>query len=243
MIKKKKKGRIVNGILLGTCILSAVAALLLGGETVKEGWEYDDLAKDAATQTADGIDWDALRSRNPDIAAWLRVDGTGIDLPVVSTRKGDPADFYLNHDFNRNLSFAGCPYLDARSTADGPHALVYGHHMGFTGQIFSPIFATYRQSEFDKIGEMSWFTPDKGRQTLKPIMAMSVDKKYQPIQTFSFSSAQEVRAWLSNMKKDATAVSSDCDEMIASATRAITLVTCSTMDTGGRARTLLVFAQ
>ena len=152
-------------------------------------------------------------------------------------------DFYLSHDFDRNPSFAGCPYLDARGTADGPHALVYGHHMGFTGQIFSPIFATYRQAEFDKIGEMYWFTPDKGRQVLKPIMAMSVDKKYQPIQTFDFTSAEEVRSWLSDMKKDATAVSNDCDATIASATRAITLVTCSSMDTGGRARTLLIFVQ
>ena len=154
MTKRKRISKIVNGILLGICILSAAAALLLGGETVKEGWEYDNLAKDAETQTADGIDWSMLRGRNQDIAAWLRVEGTAIDLPVVNTRKGDPADFYLSHDFDRNPSFAGCPYLDARGTAEGAHALVYGHHMGFTGQIFSPIFATYRQAEFDKIGEM-----------------------------------------------------------------------------------------
>ena len=39
MTKRKRISRIVNGMLLGICILSAVAALLLGGETVKEGWE------------------------------------------------------------------------------------------------------------------------------------------------------------------------------------------------------------
>ena len=69
MTKRKRISRIVNGILLGICILSAVAALLLGGETVKEGWEYDSLAKAAEGQTADGIDWSMLRSRNQDIAA------------------------------------------------------------------------------------------------------------------------------------------------------------------------------
>ena len=90
---------------------------------------------------------------------------------------------------------------------------------------------------------MYWYTPDKGRQALKPVMAMSVDKKYQPIQTFDFTSAEEVRSWLLDMKKNATAVSNDCDTTIASATRAITLVTCSSMDTGGRARTLLIFVQ
>ena len=45
----KRISKIVNWILLGICILSAAAALLLGGETVKEGWEYDNLAKDAET--------------------------------------------------------------------------------------------------------------------------------------------------------------------------------------------------
>ena len=99
MTKRKRISKIVNGILLCICILSAAAALLLGGETVKEGWEYDNLAKDAETQTADGIDWAMLRSRNQDIAAWLRVEGTAIDLPVVNTRKGDPADFYLNRNW------------------------------------------------------------------------------------------------------------------------------------------------
>ena len=93
MTKRQRLRRIVNAMLLGICILSAVAALLLGGETVKEGWEYDSLAKAAEGQTADGIDWSMLRSRNQDIAAWLRVEGTAIDLPVVNTRKGDPADF------------------------------------------------------------------------------------------------------------------------------------------------------
>ena len=87
MTKRKRISRIVNGMLLGICILSAVAALLLGGETVKEGWEYDSLAKAAEGQTADGIDWSMLRSRNQDIAAWLRVEGTAIDLPVVHVRE------------------------------------------------------------------------------------------------------------------------------------------------------------
>ena len=56
MTKRKRISRIVNGMLLVICILSAAAALLLGGETVKEGWECDSLAKDAEVQTADGID-------------------------------------------------------------------------------------------------------------------------------------------------------------------------------------------
>lgn len=64
MTKRKRISKIVNGMLLVICILSAAAALLLGGETVKEGWEYDSLAKDAEAQTADGIDWTMLRGRN-----------------------------------------------------------------------------------------------------------------------------------------------------------------------------------
>lgn len=68
-----------------------------------------------------------LLEQNSDLAGWIRIDGTGIDYPVMYT--GD--DFYLEHDFNRKPSPHGVPYIDKRCTIDplGTNTILYAHHM------------------------------------------------------------------------------------------------------------------
>lgn len=249
MAKHRRGRRILDALLLAVCVTCAAVACAIVAETMHEGDAYTSLPAQVVSEDTDPadnemtIDWESLREQNPDIAAWLSVDGTQIDYPVVGTREGDPDGYYLHHDFWRQPSFAGCLYLDGRCRADGSHALVYGHHMGYTGQMFSPIFDTYRQDEFDRVGDMSWTTPAKGTARLHPAFALSVDKTFGDIQTFGFAGATELRTWLAALAGQATARAANCDELCASATRAVTLVTCSSTIGGQRARTLLVFVQ
>lgn len=188
-----------------------------------------------------GIDWEALRARNPDISAWVSVDGTPIDYPVVSPREGDPQGFYLNHDFDRNWSFAGCPYLDPRGTAYGRHALVYGHHLNFDSEMFTYLRDAWRQEKFDTLGDMRWSTPAGGTVRLHPAFSLSVDKSFAGIQRFDLTDAAETRAWLADLSAQAGARAEGCDDLCEHATRAVTLVTCTGNFAGGRARTLTVF--
>ena len=55
--------------------------------------------------------------------------------------------------------FSGCPYLDPRCGADGRHALVYGHHLNFDGEMFTYLRDAWRQEKFDTLGDMRWSTP------------------------------------------------------------------------------------
>ena len=135
---------------------SPALAALIGWTIFHQDAVYRELSIDAEADAGDGIDWDGLRARNPDIAAWVSVEGTPVDFPVVSPREGDPKGFYLNHDFDRNWSFSGCPYLDPRCGADGRHALVYGHHLNFDGEMFTYLRDAWRQEKFDALGDMRW---------------------------------------------------------------------------------------
>lgn len=243
-MRKRKKGLgPVDWLLLAAFVAGLAVACALLLETGRETAAYTSLAGEVSGEdgAAATIDWDALRAQNPDVAAWVKVDGTPIDYPVASPRAGDADDFYLHHDLWRNYSLSGCPYLDARCDADGAHALVYGHHVGHTDQMFSPIYDAYGQARFNEIGSLTWSTPARGDVELKPAFAMSVDKSYGPIQTFDFADADDLRAWLSTLSAAASARSADCDELCAAATRAVTLVTCSSNRSGQRARTLVVF--
>ena len=83
----------------------------------------------------------ALNDEQPAVsyAAWLTVEGTPIDLPVSAVVDGMPSDFYLSHDLWGNRSALGCPYLDERCSEDGMHILVYGHRIGWTDEVFTPL--------------------------------------------------------------------------------------------------------
>lgn len=60
--------------------------------------------------------------------AWLTVDGTSIDYPIM---QGVTNEEYLNKDPEGKYSLAGSLFLDSRNKADftDPYSLIYGHHM------------------------------------------------------------------------------------------------------------------
>ena len=144
--RPRRKRKALDIILVAICASSLAAAALIGWTILHDGTVYSEISTEAGAAEGGGIDWEALRARNPDISAWVSVEGTPIDYPVVSPREGDPQGFYLNHDFDRNWSFAGCPYLDPRGTADGRHALVYGHHLNFDSEMPGAPCASTRHS-------------------------------------------------------------------------------------------------
>lgn len=69
----------------------------------------------------------ALHEQNPDMAGWIKIDGTPIDYPVMYTSD----DFYLAHGFDGTESKSGVPFIDARCSIDsfGTNTIIYGHHM------------------------------------------------------------------------------------------------------------------
>lgn len=175
--RQRRRIKPLDILLAAICAVSLTAAALIGWTIFHQDAVYRELSIDAEADADDGIDWDGLRARNPDIAAWVSVEGTPVDFPVVSPREGDPKGFYLNHDFDRNWSFSGCPYLDPRCGADGRHALVYGHHLNFDGEMFTYLRDAWRQEKFDALGDMRWSTPAEGTVSLHPAFSMSVDQE------------------------------------------------------------------
>ena len=60
--------------------------------------------------------------------AWLTIDGTSIDYPVM---QGIDNAEYINKDPYGQYSISGSIFLDCRNSPDftDPYSLVYGHHM------------------------------------------------------------------------------------------------------------------
>ena len=123
-------------------------------------------ATPAPEQTAKVLSqYQALYEQNPDLVGWLRIEGTGIDLPVVQT-PGDN-EYYLRRGFDKVYSLAGSLFLDENCRITSPSTanwLIYGHNMS-DGSMFGQLDkyaeeSFYREHptfEFDTLyEEMQW---------------------------------------------------------------------------------------
>lgn len=83
---------------------------------------------EAAGEEVSGPSFDELLAVNEDVRAWLTIDNTKIDYPVV---QGATNLDYINTDVYGNFALAGSIFLDSRNTPDmsDRYCLLYGHHM------------------------------------------------------------------------------------------------------------------
>lgn len=72
--------------------------------------------------------FEELRKINPDVVAWITLDGTKIDEPVV---QGKDNLEYLNKDVYGKYSLGGTVFLDTRCNKNfqDPYSILYGHYM------------------------------------------------------------------------------------------------------------------
>ena len=221
-------------------VLTMRAYAELGSSTTRQSHDAEDLGMDA-TVIASQIDWEELRRQNSDVVAWIRVEGTSIDLPVMAAPAQDPS-FYLAHDFWGNPSLEGTPYLDHRCDAHAPHRLVYGHHLTIGGQ-FSELQRVYLPERFATLGACHWTTPEAGEKVMVPLCCSTTDAWDQGIQHFSFDERLSLSTWLASVAAPCTARSNDWEDLSARAVSAITLVTCASDQAHDDARTVVTFVE
>lgn len=68
------------------------------------------------------------RQIGPEQVAWITIDGTGVDFPVMQSTDNIK---YLQTDPYGAFSMSGSIFLDCRNAADlsDPYSILYGHHM------------------------------------------------------------------------------------------------------------------
>ena len=134
-------------------ILLFLLLFLIGGYTMYDTILIYDLAggdelssfKPLVTDVENG-GWD-MSALSDDVVAWLTVDNTTIDYPVMQGRNNSE---YLNKDPFGEYSLAGSIFLDSRNAPDfsDPYSLIYGHHMEH-GKMFGALDAFLDKDYFD----------------------------------------------------------------------------------------------
>ena len=91
------------------------------------------------------VDFDELSERFPGIVAWIQLNGTLLDYPVMI---GNDNAFYLSHLPDGTYDRAGSVFLDYRNSIDftDRNSLIYGH-MSRVGEMFGAL-KEYRNQSF-----------------------------------------------------------------------------------------------
>jgi len=78
-----------------------------------------------------------LKSQNKDTVAYLKVNNTKIDYPVVQTNDNK---YYLTHNFNKKANSAGWVFADYHNKYNGKdkNLVIYGHSM-LNGSMFGTL--------------------------------------------------------------------------------------------------------
>lgn len=170
-----------------------------------------------------------LQRLNPDVCAWITVDGAGIDYPVV---QGKTNLQYLNRDVKGEFSLSGSIFLDCRNRRnfEDAYSLLYGHHMA--GDVmFGGLRHFLKKSFFQKHQKGTLYVEDK-KYAVKWFACVYTDAydetAFTPLQS---ADAGEREAFLKGLRKKAKQYR---DIPISDADSIIGLSTCYDTSTNGR---------
>lgn len=106
-----------------------------------------------------GASFEELLAINSDVCAWVTLDNTKVDHPVL---QGSTNLTYINKDVYGNFALAGSIYLDTRNSRDfsDAYSLLYGHHMENSG-MFGDLDLYKDQTFFNENTTGMLILPDK----------------------------------------------------------------------------------
>ena len=89
----------------------------------------------------------ALNEKNPDCVAWITIEGTVIDYPVMY--RPSQKNYYLHRDFNGNHASVGALFIAENCDPDdSDNVIIYGHHMS-SGKMFAALNKYKKQSFYE----------------------------------------------------------------------------------------------
>lgn len=179
-------------------------------------------------------DLTALQKDNPDCIGWVSISDTPIDFPVMQSK--NVPEFYLKHDFERNYSEYGLPFLDARCDLDtSGNLMIYGHHMN-DGSMFSALLKYEDKDYFEKHPEVILET-EHGAESYAVAAVLCVAGSYEPDEWSIFNcfdiTEQDIREIAARQLYD-TGVGLAPGEQI------LTLATCEYSQRNGRLAVIAV---
>lgn len=172
------------------------------------------------------VDLSELKTKNPDTVAWIKVNGTNINYPVVQSQDND---YYLTHSYDRSANDAGWVFMDYRNSSDGNfdrNTILYAH-----ARLDKTMFGSLRD-----IMDSGWYNNSNNyvvkmvvgnKTTLWQVFSIYVVPSTSDYLRTKFSSDEDYTSFLS-MLKNRSEKDFHCD--VDSKSKILTLSTCKSGD-------------
>lgn len=162
-------------------------------QTSRFGQDYIDYSKISMVN----VDFNKLKKTNKDTVAWIYVNNTNVNYPVVQTTNNT---YYLNHSFKRTSNVAGWIYGDYRSNFKNfkRNTVLYGH--GRTDQVMfgslsKTLEASWYKNKQNQIIKMATPTND----TLWQIVSIYVVPAEAYYLSHNFENDESYKKWIDKM--------------------------------------------
>ena len=176
-----------------------------------------------------------LQKENPEIVAWIEIENTNINYPVLQCSNND---FYMNHNYQKKYASSGSLFLDKDYSWNSKNSnlLIYGHNMK-DGTMFQNLLNYSSQSYYYAHPNIR-FTTNAYDANFEIISAFR-SRVYNQSDTNVFKyyyytnikSEEEFNEYAKNVKQ---ASLYDTGKQISSGDTLITLSTCSYHTNNGR---------
>lgn len=175
------------------------------------------------SESEEGPTFEDLKAINPDVCAWVTLDNTNIDHPVV---QGQDNLTYVNRDVYGNFALAGSIFLDSRndSSFSDPYSLLYGHHMENSG-MFGDL-ALYKEEAFFQENSTGYLITPEGVYDLEIFASLVVSASDQYIFDPEIWHTEEAAA-LAHVKENALYLRENIFQDLDENSRILALSTCS----------------
>ena len=145
------------------------------------------------------VDFNELIKKNPDTVAWINVNNTNINYPVVQTTDND---YYLNHSYDKSVNKAGWVFLDFRNESNlaNRNNIMYAHNRT-DKTMFGSLKNTLKKSWYtDKSNHIIRISTPK-EDTLWQIFSVYVIKPETYYITTDFNNDSEYETFLNTIKE------------------------------------------
>ena len=173
-MKDVKKGVRRSIIIILLCIVGLICTVIGFYKYLQEknaGKEYDEIKREVEQSTIEHttlkediikipVDFTELQKENPEIYAWIKIDGTEVDYPIVQSNTDN--SYYLTHNVGKKESLEGAIFTENYNskTFNDPNTLIYGHNMK-NGTMFQTLHRFMDKDFFDKNRDIEIYTPTK----------------------------------------------------------------------------------
>lgn len=128
---------VFSGINLLRWVVFNQRATKLSEEIITNSYNEELIKVEDENEPKNPIDFESLEKQNEDTVAWIRIEGTNINYPIVQSTNND---YYLHRDFNKEYSTCGWIFMDYKNTETmiDKNTVLYGHNIK-SGIMFSEL--------------------------------------------------------------------------------------------------------